>query len=66
MPFPTKYREPEVRSLIKKADLQGILASEDYGWVRSYREAGIFVEVTAGKRKDMVLQRQSQKEISQR
>ena len=47
VPFPTKYREPEVRSLIKKADLQGILASEDYGWVRSYREAGIFVEVTA-------------------
>ena len=47
MPFPTKYREPEVRSLIEKADLQGILASEDYGWVRSYSEAGVFVEVTA-------------------
>lgn len=45
-PFPTKYREPEVRSLIEKADLSGILASEDYAWVSSYEEQNMFVILT--------------------
>lgn len=45
-PFPTKYREPEVRSLIQKADLTGILASEDYAWVASCEKQDCFVLLT--------------------
>lgn len=47
-PFPTKYREPEVRSLIEKSDLSGILASEDYSWVTSCEGEGCFVLLTEG------------------
>lgn len=49
VPLPTKYREPEIRSLIKKADLSGILVSADYaGWVEDCESRGIFVLTEAG------------------
>lgn len=48
-PFPTKYREPEVKSLVGKADLQCILVSEDYeDWTPVYEAAGISVLLTRG------------------
>ena len=47
VPFPTKYREPEVRALADKADLKCILVSEDYkGWTSVCEEAGIPVLFT--------------------
>lgn len=46
-PFPTKYREPEVRALVEKADLQCILVSEDYrSWTAAYEDMGIQVLLT--------------------
>lgn len=47
VPFPTKYREPEIQALIEKADLSCILVSEDYGkWTPAYEEMGIIVVLT--------------------
>lgn len=47
VPFPTKYREPEIRSLVKKADLKYIFVSEDYKiWTSFYEEQGIQVVLT--------------------
>lgn len=47
VPFPTKYREPEVLALVEKADLHCILVSEDYGsWTHAYEEMGIVVVLT--------------------
>ena len=47
VPFPTKYREPEIRSLVEKADLKCVLVSEDFeGWTSAYEQAGIEVLIT--------------------
>jgi acyl-CoA synthetase (AMP-forming)/AMP-acid ligase II len=47
VPFPTKYREPEIQALVDKADLHCILVSEDYGsWAPAYEDAGIVVLCT--------------------
>lgn len=44
VPLPTKYRMPEIRALIEKADLTGILVSTDYSkWVEDYRDRNIFI-----------------------
>ena len=53
VPFPTKYREPEVRSLVEKADLACILVSEDYeAWSPAYENMGIPVLLTHGEEKE--------------
>lgn len=53
VPFPSKYREPEIRALVDKADLHCILVSEDYeSWTSAYREAGIQVLLTRGEEKE--------------
>lgn len=45
--LPTKYREPEIQSLVKKADLKFIFVSEDYKvWTSFYTECGIKVILT--------------------
>ena len=47
VPLPTKYREPEIQSLVKKADLKFIFVSEDYKvWTSFYTECGIKVILT--------------------
>ncbi len=47
VPFPTKYREPEVRTLVQKANLTCILVSEDYQqWAFEYEKIGIQVLLT--------------------
>lgn len=52
-PFPTKYREPEVRALVEKADLQCILVSEDYkSWTAAYEDMGIRVLLTHEEEKE--------------
>ena len=52
-PFPTKYREPEIRALIEKADLTCILVSEDYeAWTPAYEEMGIQVLLTRGEEQE--------------
>lgn len=47
VPFPTKYREHEVKALVEKADLQCILVSEDYAeWTPVYQKMNIQVLLT--------------------
>ncbi len=42
VPFPSKYREPEIRALIEKADLSFLLCAEEFqSWVEDYEEKGI-------------------------
>lgn len=42
VPFPSKYREPEIRALIEKADLDFLLCAEIFqSWVDDYKEKGI-------------------------
>lgn len=42
VPFPGKYREPEIRALIEKADLDFLLCAECFrSWVSDYEEKGI-------------------------
>lgn len=42
VPFPSKYREPEIRALIEKADLDFLLCAEEFkAWVDDYEEKGI-------------------------
>lgn len=44
VPLPTKYRKPEIRSLIGKADLSGILVSREYeSWVEDYGGERFFI-----------------------
>lgn len=53
VPFPTKYREPEVKALVEKADLHCILVSEDYeSWTGTYREMGIRLLLTRGEEEE--------------
>lgn len=53
VPFPTKYREPEIRSLVEKADLKCVLVSEDFeGWTSAYEQAGIEVLITRREEKE--------------
>ncbi len=52
VPFPTKYREPEIQALVDKADLHCILVSEDFGsWIPAYEDAGIVVLSTRDEEK---------------
>lgn len=42
VPFPSKYREPELKALIEKADLDFLLCAEQFGvWVKDFGEQGI-------------------------
>ena len=42
VPFPSKYREPEIRSLIEKADLDFLLCAEVFqSWACDYEEKGL-------------------------
>ena len=42
VPFPSKYREPEIRSLIEKADLDCLICAEGFKtWVEDYEGKGI-------------------------
>lgn len=42
IPFPTKYREPEIEQLIHKADLSVLLYSETFEqWILNYKLAGL-------------------------
>lgn len=51
VPFPTKYREPELRALMDKADLELLLCSDDFeGWVKDYEAAGI--KITYAKKEE--------------
>lgn len=53
VPFPTKYRELEIKALISKADLKCILVSEDYvNWKMDYEKAGISVLFTRNEEKE--------------
>ena len=56
VPLPTKYREPEIQSLVKKADLKFIFVSEDYKvWTSFYTECGIKVILTENEKQNMDL-----------
>lgn len=42
VPFPSKYREPEIRALIDKADLNLLLCADKFEeWVKNYETQGI-------------------------
>lgn len=42
IPFPSKYREPEIRALMEKADLNVLLCAEQFReWVRGFEEQGV-------------------------
>lgn len=42
VPFPSKYREAEIRALMKKADLECLLCAECFReWVKDYENGGI-------------------------
>ncbi|MCI5900265.1 MAG: acyl--CoA ligase [Lachnospiraceae bacterium] len=44
VPFPSKYRRTEIRSLIDKADLSYLLCAEKFReWVCDYEQKGIFI-----------------------
>ncbi len=44
VPFPSKYREPEIRALIEKADLSFLFCAEQFReWVRGYEEQGTVI-----------------------
>ena len=44
IPLPTKYKEPEVKSLIEKSDVQYIITDQDFvKWFTGYEETGTVV-----------------------
>ncbi len=54
VPFPSKYREPEIKALIEKADLNFLLCSETFEeWVRPYGEKGVRIVYSRNEEHEM-------------